>query len=241
MQQLRILSESFKKVGIHSIKLRNLLELRDHENETKQIKTMFPPVDIGSITLVDQIILLALIELVDPERILEIGTYQGYTTRLFVNNSNAKEILSVDLPQSELVTNVAVDVQRILKDGDYNDDYLRAIQNSTGAKYLTGLNSDDVDRVKLIKCDSTKINYDDSVGNVQFAFIDGGHNYDIIKKDTVNVLSQIKSGVIVWHDYSSAIHSDVTKYLHEYSESNQVFFVQGGLCAFQVVRECSNV
>jgi hypothetical protein len=39
----------------------------------------------------------------------------------------------------------------------------------------------------------------------------------------------------VWHDYSSTIHSDVSNYLREYSEKNQVFHVQGGLCAFQII------
>lgn len=236
MQSLMLLSNSFNSTGVHSIKLRNLLELRDGIGETREIRTMFPPVEIGSITLVDQITLLSLIEMVAPERILEIGTYQGYTTRLFASNSSAKEILSIDLPPLELGMTDALDNQKVLMDGEYNDEYLRSVQNVTGAKYLKDLSNCDKDRVKLIKCDSTKINYGESVGPIQFAFIDGGHSYDIVKKDTENVLSQIKSGVIVWHDYSSTIHSDVTTFLGEYSCKNQIFYVQGGLCAFQVVK-----
>ena len=66
-------------------------------------------------------------------------------------------------------------------------------------------------------------------------FVDGGHQYDVIRSDTLNALAAIKSGVIVWHDYSSSIHSDVTRYLHEHAKLNRVFHVLGSLCAFQVV------
>jgi Methyltransferase domain len=235
VNKLITFANAYDKTGIHSIKLRNLLELRAVENEVKQIKTMFPPIEIGSITLVDQITLLSLIELVNPEKILEIGTYQGYSTRLFVENSDAKEIMTIDLPPLVSMMGSEVDHEKVLQEGDYNDEYLRSVQNQTGAKYLNGVNSVDFDRVRLIKSDSTKLNFNECVGPIQFAFIDGGHSYDIVKQDTNNVINQIKSGIVVWHDYSSTIHSDVTKFLGEYSSSNQIFYVQGGLCAFQII------
>ena len=235
MNKLIAFANAYNKTGIHSIKLRNLLELRAVENETKQIKTMFPPIEMGSITLVDQITLLSLIELVNPEKILEIGTYQGYSTRLFVENSDAKEIMTIDLPPFVSMMGSAVDHEKVLQEGDYNDDYLRSVQNKTGAKYLNGVSSADFDRVKLIKSDSTKLDFNEHVGPIQFAFIDGGHSYDIVKQDTSNVKNQIKSGIVVWHDYSSTIHSDVTKFLGEHSSNNQIFYVQGGLCAFQII------
>lgn len=235
MKKLMSLSKSYGCSGIHSIKLKSLLELRDPAYETREIKTMFPPIDIGSITLVDQITLLSLIELTQPERILEIGTYQGYTTRLFASNSSAREILSIDLPPLDADEFEVLDGKRVLMDGDYNDSYLRSVQNLTGAKYLNDLSAADAERVNLIKCDSTKLNFDEFVGSIQFAFIDGGHSYDIIKQDTKNVLGQMKTGVIVWHDYCSTIHSDVSTFLDEYSKMNQLFYVQGGLCAFQII------
>ncbi len=235
MDKLIAFANAYDKKGIHSIKLRNLLELRAVENETKQIKTMFPPIEIGSITLVDQITLLSLIELVKPEKILEIGTYQGFSTRLFVENSDAKEIMTIDLPPLVGMMGTEVDHENVHQEGDYNDEYLRSIQNKTGAKYLNGVNPFDFDRVRFIKSDSTKLNFNEHVGPIEFAFIDGGHSFDIVKQDTDNVIEQIKSGVVVWHDYSSTIHSGVTKFLGEYSSNNQIFHVQGSLCAFQII------
>lgn len=240
MNKLAHLATRFGETGVHSIKLRTLLELRGLENEVKIIKTMYPPIEIGSITLVDQITLLSLIDIVNPERILEIGTYQGYSTRLFVENSDAREILTIDLPPFSSTVGTEVDAEKVLHDGDYNDDYLRSVQNTTGTKYLNDLNRTNLQRVKLIKWDSTKLDFLERVGPIQFAFIDGGHSYDIVKQDTINVISQIKSGVVVWHDYASSIHSDVTKFIGEHSTSNQIFYVQGGLCAFQIIRNESD-
>jgi hypothetical protein len=104
-----------------------------------------------------------------------------------------------------------------------------------GTKYLNDLGPADRERINLIKCDSTKLNFSEMVGLINFAFIDGGHSYEIVRQDTANVLSQLQSGIIVWHDFNSAIHSGVTRFLGDYSRNNQVFYVDGGLCAFQVV------
>lgn len=70
MRKLIEFSDLFQATSIHTIKLRTLLELREPQNELRQIRIMFPPIEIGSITLVDQIVLLALIELVNPSRLL---------------------------------------------------------------------------------------------------------------------------------------------------------------------------
>ena len=140
------------------------------------------------------------------------------------------------MPKITISHETEVDHRKILSDGDYNDSYLRSIQNNSGEKYLRNLEKSCSKRLNLIKCDSTQLSFKDEVGPIEFAFIDGGHHRDIISKDTQNVLCQMKSGVIVWHDYSSSIHSDVTSFLLEHSEKNQLFYVSGGLCAFQIMR-----
>jgi len=85
----------FASQGVREIKLKDLLNLRKPEQATREIRTTFPPVTIGSVTLVDQIVLLCLDELVAPSYILEIGTFQGFTTRLLARNSAAHLIYSV--------------------------------------------------------------------------------------------------------------------------------------------------
>lgn len=235
MKRLMELSNSYPKNIIQEIKLRDLLRLREEAGRLKEIKTMFPPLEIGSITLVDQITLLSIIDLLQPKRILEIGTYQGYTTRLLLNNTNTCRVVTVDLPRTERINELTVDQQRVRSDASYNDDYLKTIQNISGELYLEGISQEQAARLELIKRDSTELDFLAEIGEVDFAFIDGGHSYEVILNDTEGVRSCMKKGVIVWHDFGSNIHSDVTRYLNDYAKENQIFYVSGGLCAFQII------
>ncbi len=225
----------FPSQGIHEIKLKDLLNLREPEQKIREIRTTFPSVTIGSITLVDQVVLLCLDELIAPTNILEIGTFQGFTTRLLARNSTAKLINSVDLPPSNITLIDTPDSVRILRDGSYNDDHLRDIQNRSGEIYLKDFSLDEMKRIRLIKADSTTLDFITEFPSIEFAFIDGGHDYDIVRSDTENVLRVMKNGVIVWHDFGSGIHSDVTRYLSNHAVENRIFHIQGSLCAFQLV------
>ena len=152
-----------------------------------------------------------------------------------VKNSSAKTIYTVDLPSVEQSILLSPDTQKVLSDGDYNDDYLRDIQNRSGEIYLQDLDAAELQRIKLIKQDSTSINFNRSFQGVNIVFIDGGHHYDIVRSDTDKSLSIMDQGVIIWHDFASGIHSDVTRYLNERAITNQIFHINGSLCAFQLV------
>lgn len=227
--------KGYPEQGIHTIKLKDLLNLRAPQDLCRDISTAFPSVTIGSVTLVDQIVLLCLDELVRPESILEIGTFQGFTTRLLAKNSMARTIYSVDLPPTTQTLIDTPETGKILSDGDYNDDYLRDLQNRSGEIYLNNLPPAERNRISLIKADSTQLDFAATFGPLEFAFIDGGHHYDIVRSDTEKVASIMRQGVIVWHDYSSGIHSDVTRYLADRAADHRIFHVHGSLCAFQLV------
>lgn len=235
LENLKNFANAFPSQGLHSIKLKDLLNLRASENLTRDIVTSFPPAGIGSITLVDQIVLLCMDELIQPESILEIGTFQGFTTKLFAMNSGASVIFSVDLPlrKENIIKNLEPDA--VLVDGDYNDDYLRDVQNQSGELYLAHLPPEKRKAVRLVKQDSTTLNFQANFGKIDLCFVDGGHHYDVVKSDTEKALGVMTAGVIVWHDFSSVIHSDVTSYVTERSVQNRIFHVNGSLCAFQVV------
>ncbi len=236
MNKLINLIERYSVGLVHEIKLKDILELRKPGTELREISTCFPPLEIGSITLVDQIVLLSLVELINPETIIEIGTFQGFSTRLFLKNTMSK-VFSLDLPWRSSKFIEAPKQDRLLSDGNYNDDYLRDLQNKTGEIYLKDINLDEMSRLFLIKHDSTTFDYPSHIENAQFAFIDGGHQCDIVREDTNNMRNMLKEtgGVIVWHDYSSTIHSDVTNYLNLQSKENKIFYIRGSLCAFQYI------
>lgn len=104
------------KNGINEIKLRQLLSIRQDLNSNPIIRTIFPPVELGSITLVDQIILLTLTQLLKPKTIIEVGTYLGYTTALLAMNTHAN-IFTIDLPASEEINNINYNEELIELDG----------------------------------------------------------------------------------------------------------------------------
>ncbi len=219
--------------GINEIKLRQLLEVRQEINNNPNFRTMFPPVEMGSITLVDQIVLLALVQIVSPKKIIEVGTFLGFTTALLSMNTEA-EIISIDLPKSNNLKEFKYDINLIEIDHKANDNFLRYQQDIKGEVYLQNLNDKERERVNLVKSDSTQINFLEKFGVADFIFIDGGHEMNIIKKDTSNARSIIRDGVIIWHDYSSKIHTDVTKFL-KHEKNHHIFYVKGSLCAFEFI------
>lgn len=218
--------------GINEIKLKDLLTLKNICSADQQISTLFPPVEIGSITLVDQIVLLSLLKIAPPQTILEVGTYLGYSTTLLALNSDAK-IYSLDLPNDACVE-TQFDNEKILTDGNVNDDFLRHTQSIEGAVYLENLSHEQRGRVNLIKKDSTQVNFLQAFGELDYIFVDGGHAYDIIQSDTENALQAVRQGIVIWHDYASGIHSDVTQYLNSRNDL-KIFHVKNSLCAFAFV------
>ena len=221
-------------LGVNEIKLKELLTIRSEVNECPKIHTLFPPVEIGSITLVDQIVLLSLAQIIDPKKVVEIGTYLGYSATVLAMNLKNAVLYTIDLPKGDDVHNLKVDHGSIYEDGAENDNYLRKKQNIDGEVYLDNLSESELQRVELIKADSTKLNFSETFGDVSFVFIDGGHESHIIEKDTENARSVVSKGVIIWHDFGSGIHTDVTDFLNT-QKDRKLFHVLGSLCAFELI------
>jgi len=222
------------RLGVNDIRLRSLLALTACYDHDQKINTMFPPIEIGSITLVDQIVLLSLAKLLKPKKIVEIGTYLGYTSALLAMNIPDADIFTIDLPRDDVGGDFVVDDTMIFTCDKENDNYLRQKQMMDGQVYLDNLSTAELNRVKLIKADSTTLDFKSEFDRSQFVFIDGGHSKEIITKDTKNARSVVDQGVIIWHDYGSNIHREVTSFLH--SEENRKFFhVIGSLCAFELI------
>ncbi|MDA8535756.1 class I SAM-dependent methyltransferase [Alphaproteobacteria bacterium] len=221
--------------GINDIRLRDLLTVREDINDDPFIRSMFPPIGMGSITLVDQIVLLALAQIITPKKIIEVGTFLGFTTSLLSMNTSAN-IVSIDLPQSSDLKELKYNEELIEIDGNHNDDFLRKQQAIEGEMYLEFLTKEERKRVELIKADSTTIDFKGEFGRADFVFIDGGHEKSIVEKDTINARSLVNEGVIIWHDFGSRIHNDVTEFLKQQS-GHHIFHVIGSLCAFEFVKK----
>jgi len=86
-----------------------------------------------------------------------------------------------------------------------------------------------------VQADSTEISFLSLNGPIDFIFIDGGHESHIIRSDTENALNTMKSGLVIWHDYASGLHSDVADFLVELSQTRPIFHIVNSLVAFCIV------
>tara|TARA_B100000242_G_C43039464_1_gene484832 strand:- start:1092 stop:1802 length:711 start_codon:yes stop_codon:yes gene_type:complete len=221
------------RVGVNDIKLKNLLSELKQKKLSPVIRSFMPPTEIGSITLVDQIVLLSLAKLISAQRIVEIGTYFGYSAALFAMNLNA-HIFSIDLPKTNQ-KQINFDEKLVHTDGNYNDDFLRSKQNNKREIYLDYLTDKERKNISLVKADSTSINFQEKFGSADLVFIDGGHERSIVEKDTNSARSIVKNGIIIWHDYGSVIHNDVQNFLLD-QKDRKIFHVLSSLCAFELIR-----
>ncbi len=217
------------------------MKIEARHAEPVGMKINVPSSDIGSVTLLEAAALVSLIKLVRPRRIFEFGTFLGYSTALLVENSEPGcEIYSLDLGDSHvgdrpLEAYAEADLRR---DGDINDAYLRSAQGAMGPRYTTALSAADKDRLHLLQQDSRR--FDPAAhgleGAVDLVFVDGGHDTETVTIDTANARRMVgDSGVIVWHDFNSGIHGDVTAFVSELAKHETIVSIQHTMLALLLV------
>lgn len=154
-----------------------------------------------------------------PRLILEIGTFQGFTTLLLAQNTPPDtRLVTVDLPSGPTATVYQTTEPGLLAHRGARTDLWEAFAVRS--------------RITQILCDSAKLSAADLPAGIDFVLIDGSHNYDYVKSDTELALKVlVPGGIIVWDDYSvqkpgvfmylnelAAVHS-----LHHVAETDLVF------------------
>ena len=178
-----------------------------------------PPSGIGSISLLEAASLTALVRILQPGGIFEFGTFLGYSTSLFLRNSGPDcRVTSVDLGDvsGDLAVAAGYTDAELRSDDRKNDDHLRLMQARLGPRYLRNLPDVDKARLRLIHQDSRTLDVvaHGLEGAVDLVFVDGGHDFETISSDSTLARRMVgESGAIVWHDFNSTIHGDVTRYM----------------------------
>jgi hypothetical protein len=149
-------------------------------DDSNAIKLMPGTALNGAPNIVEQFILCALVKKIQPQTILEIGTFKGGTTwHLYQNAPPDATIYTIDLPDDEIPSDVT-DLQ---------------LAANKRRPFLPKS-----DRVRQILIDSKK--WDGRLDSkVQFAFIDADHSYEGIRNDTEKTLPLLdRYACICWHD-----------------------------------------
>jgi predicted O-methyltransferase YrrM len=130
------------------------------------------------------------------KRILEIGTASGFMARhLAINCGSDSRVWTVDLPEQE------ADATRfeLLK---VDRDVVRKGSRGTPPAGWYAADAEERNQISQIFCDSARFDFSGVELPLDFAFIDGAHNYEYVILDSINVLLRMRpGGLVVWDDY----------------------------------------
>ena len=151
----------------------------------------------GSLPLCDLLALLSVLVDRSPQTVLEIGTFNGYTTRLMALNLPDAEIHTIDLPENFSDSGA----------GMQKDDWHLISARRVGSEYRA---DPSITSVKQHFGDTAEYVFP----TAEIFFIDGSHTYAYVRNDTEKALMSSATKVLMWHDCDRT-HPDVTRWLVE--------------------------
>lgn len=159
------------------------------------------------------LVLCGLAKARSPQLILEIGTFQGFTTLLLAQNTPPEtRLVTVDLPPGPAETAYQLTEPGLLAKRGARTDLWEEFGVRT--------------RITQILCDSAKLTPKDLPGGIDFVLVDGSHNYEYVRSDTELALRILApGGIILWDDYSTQ-KPGVFKYLNELASDRLLFHVK---------------
>jgi predicted O-methyltransferase YrrM len=176
----------------------------------------------GGTASVHWVLFAALSQNRQPTRILEIGTYDGETTRLLAALFPSAQITTVDLPHDD---------PRFAKLYDRRDPAERAAFIETQRRHTAGA------RIELLLTDSFMLPSLLEPG-YHLIWVDGGHNYPVVAWDIANAYHLCSdAGVILCDDvltepeaghfnFVSAHSFEVIEYLRHYTPVQVDYFLK---------------
>ena len=158
----------------------------------------------GGMPLEDMMPLLTILRDRNPGAVLEIGTFNGFTTRFMALNLPASTIHTLDLPE---------DFDLEAHDGPLpKDDFHLIEKRRVGESYR----SDPLVR-NVVQHHGDSANWDFSnAPGAEFFLIDGSHTYEYARSDTEKSIAAARGrrSTFVWHD-CDLNHPGVVRWLAE--------------------------
>lgn len=110
-----------------------------------------------------------------PKKIFEIGTYDGATSLHFAKCCPGSQVFTIDLPPQP-------------------DSHFKVGSRYTGTPYES--------QIVQLYGDSTKFDFSPYLKQMDLVFVDGSHEFDVVRIDSINALKMVSGGgIIVWDDY----------------------------------------
>lgn len=170
------------------------------------------PVSIGgNVSPLELIALMQLVKHWDPQRLLEIGTFDGRTTlNLAANSGPQAKVYTLDLPRAGMESSALP-----LDAGE-----LDMIDKDRSGTRFSG--TDCEKKIVQLFGDSGAYDFTPYFNKIDFAFVDGSHSYEYVLNDSRLMLDIVKKGgLIIWHDYGW--WNGVTRALDELHQNDPDF------------------
>ncbi len=168
--------------------------------------------------LLETFLILTAARLVKAKRLFEFGTFFGSTTlNLALNSPPDAEIFTFDLSPEE-----AEGLEQ-----DPADAPLTQMHFEKPAMEYAGVPV--ASKIKEVAGNSRTFDFSPWKNSIDLVFIDGGHDYGTVSKDTENAFLMVRKdrpSCIFWHDYRNPDCSGNTFFLDELSKKHDLFHVE---------------
>jgi hypothetical protein len=169
----------------------------------------------GSLTLLETMALLASLKAVQAKTVFEFGTFVGGTTLNIALNIPADgRVFTLDLEDEAAI--------------DQHVEDARITTTRRAAPALDFKDSAVEAKITELKGDSTKFDFSPWAGSIDFIFIDGGHDLETVRSDTMNAFSLAKKtgpSAVLWHDYHNKDYADLSEFLDDLSTDRPIFHI----------------
>lgn len=203
---------SLKRASIPKISAEELLKANT------EIKLSNFNVREGNVSPLELMIISSLVASRNPTNLLEIGTFDGNTTlQMALNCSPGATIHTIDLGENQITTELPIWEE----DLKFVKDEKKIVRKFTSSPL----------REKIVQHIGDSNAYDFSKftkkAKVDFCFIDGGHSYACVKRDTEKALAILgENGILLWHDFNPNCPG-VYRYLLEVSKTLPLRQIEG--------------
>ena len=172
----------------------------------------------------DGIFLLNHIKELKPKNFLEIGIFHGVTSRnicelLYSIHGDNFKFTGIDIFEKDLKTLNEEIAPRTKFSNPLKNIYYNYIirLDPYSQKSVLRLLKKFTKNINIIKGDSKDILNNINRNEFDYVFLDGGHKYETVKNDLVNLLQVIKNGgTIVCDDYNLTYAPGIKKAIDEY-------------------------
>ncbi len=188
------------------------LQVTELVPDGESIHILQPAGIFGNVTPFELIVINKLVRALKPERIFEIGTFDGRTTlNMAANAPHSAIVYTLDLPESEVASTelaIALGDERYIK------------KDASGSRFRGTMHEG---TIRQLLGDSAKFDFSPYRGQIDLVFVDGAHSRDYVLNDSLRALEMLPEGggVILWHDYGD--WDGVTLALNELDSDHKDF------------------